>query len=144
MLLAKKNFLPHSWCKLARTNFLHPLRNKIAVSVKTNGRTRELAARGPFLPALASQWSRTLYFLFVPVTIFPVRSAVSHAEAHIPTQPSSPLEDARISYSHEDQERTSGDFQTPRQRTQARLGEARFPRVAASVCIWTHLHKFRS
>ncbi len=37
-----------------------------------------------------------------------VRSAVTNAEAHIPTQPSSPLKDARISFSYEDQERSRG------------------------------------
>jgi hypothetical protein len=50
-----------------------------------------------------------LYSIFVPV-----RSAVFDAEAHIPTQPSSPLKDARLSFSHEDQERPGGAFAPPR------------------------------
>jgi hypothetical protein len=49
------------------------------------------------------------------------------AKADIPTQPASPLEDARISYAHEDQGRTGGDLPAARQRSQAGFGEARLP-----------------
>ena len=49
-----------------------------------------------------------LYFWFAQRHFVPVRSAVTNAEAHIPTQPSSPLKDARISFSYEDQERSRG------------------------------------
>jgi hypothetical protein len=59
-----------------------------------------------------------------------VRSAVFDAEAHIPTQPSSPLKDARISFSHEDQERAGGVVAPARQGTQARLGKGWPPRVS--------------
>jgi hypothetical protein len=54
-------------------------------------------------------------------------AAIFHAQAHIPAQPSSPLEDARISYADEDQGRPSGNFATARQGPQARVGEARLP-----------------
>src|SRR5277367_605013 len=77
----------------------------------------------------ASKASRTVYFWFALSNFSLVRSAVSNAEAHIPTQPSSPFQDARVSFSHEDQERTRGDFPPPRQGTQARLRKAGLPRV---------------
>ena len=79
----------------------------------------------------ASRACRTVYFWFALSNFLPVRSAVSNAEAHIPTQPSSPVQDARVSFSHEDQERTGGDFPPSRQGTQARRRKARLPRVIA-------------
>ena len=83
----------------------------------------------------ACQARRTVYFWFALSNFLPVRSAVSNAEAHIPTQPSSPVQDARVSFSHEDQERTGGDFPPSRQGTQARLRNTRFPRVSQrSLC----------
>jgi len=54
-------------------------------------------------------------------------AAIFHAQAHIPAQPSSPLEDARISYADEDQGRPRGDFAKARQGPQAGVGEARLP-----------------
>jgi hypothetical protein len=54
-------------------------------------------------------------------------AAIFHAQAHIPAQPSSPLEDARISYADEDQGRPRRDFAQARQGPQAGVGEARFP-----------------
>src|SRR5579862_5222362 len=54
-------------------------------------------------------------------------AAIFHAQAHIPAQPSSPLEDARISYADEDQGRPGGDFAPARQGPQAGVGEARLP-----------------
>jgi len=86
------------------------------------------ALRGPAGSGqFASQARRTVYFWFALSNFSPVRSAVSNAEAHIPTQPSSPVQDARVSVSHEDQERTGGDFPPSRQGTQARLGKAGLP-----------------
>jgi len=79
----------------------------------------------------ASKGGRPVYFWFALSNFLPVRSAVSNAEAHIPTQPSSPFQDARVSFSHEDQERTGGHFPPSRQGTQARRREAGFPRVIA-------------
>jgi len=80
---------------------------------------------------VASEAARTVYFGFALSNFSPVRSAVSNAEAHIPTQPSSPFQDARVSFSYEDQERTRGDFPPSRQGTQARLGKTGLPRVIA-------------
>lgn len=77
----------------------------------------------------ASRAARTVYFWFALSNFSLVRSAVSNAEAHIPTQPSSPVEDARISFSYEDQERPGGDFPPSCQGTQARCRKAWFPRV---------------
>jgi hypothetical protein len=54
-------------------------------------------------------------------------AATFHAEAHVPAQPASPLEDARISHPDEDEERTSGALAPARQGSQARFGEARVP-----------------
>ena len=60
-----------------------------------------------------------------------MRSAVRNAEAHIPTQPSSPFEDARIPFSHEDQEWPRGHLAPSCQGTQARRREGWLPRVTA-------------
>ncbi len=49
-------------------------------------------------------------------------AVIFHAQAHIPAQPSSPLEDARISYADEDQGRPRGDFAAARQGPQAGVG----------------------
>ena len=54
-------------------------------------------------------------------------AAIFHAQAHIPAQPSSPLEDARISDADEDQGRPRGDLAPARQGPQAGVGEARLP-----------------
>ena len=56
-------------------------------------------------------------------------AAIFHAQAHFPTQPSSPLKDARISYAHEDQERPCSDFASAGQGPEARLGETWFSRI---------------
>src|SRR5271166_2173173 len=77
--------------------------------------------------AMQARWP--LYFWFAHSNILSVRSAVFNAEAHIPTQPSSPLKDARISFSHEDQERAGGAVAPARQGAQARLREGWPPRV---------------
>ena len=109
-------------------------------SVHREGRGRDLAERGQF----ASQACRTVYFEFALSNFSPVRSAVSNAEAHIPTQPSSPFQDARVSFSHEDQERTRGDFPPSRQGTQTRRRETGLPRVITRffVCVPPHFqHK---
>jgi hypothetical protein len=79
----------------------------------------------------ASKGGRPVYFWFALSNFLPVRSAVSNAEAHIPTQPSSPFQDARVSFSHEDQERTGGHFPPSRQGAQARRREAGLPRIIA-------------
>src|SRR5882762_7339431 len=57
----------------------------------------------------------------------PSGAAIFHAQAHIPAQPSSPLEDARISNADEDQGRPRGDFAPARQGPQAGVSEARLP-----------------
>src|SRR5271169_2258636 len=113
--------------------------SSIQFSAPKSGTGESWRARSP-LPEcscdarrFASKASRTVYFWFALSNFSPVRSAVSNAEAHIPTQPSSPFQDARVSFSHEDQERTRGDFPPPRQGTQARLREARLPRVVDSL-----------
>ena len=61
------------------------------------------------------------------------RSAIVHAETHIPAEPSPPLQDAWVSGSYEDQGRAGGAGATPRQGTKARLGEAGLPRVVALI-----------
>ncbi len=78
---------------------------------------------------VASVARSPLYSRFAQFNFALVRSAVFDAEAHIPTQPSSPLKDARISFSHEDQERAGGAVAPARQGTQARLREGWPPRV---------------
>jgi hypothetical protein len=80
-------------------------------------------------PQVASVARAPIYSKFAQFNFLPVRSAVFDAEAHIPTQPSSPLKDARISFSHEDQERAGGAVAPARQGTQARLREGWPPRV---------------
>ena len=52
-----------------------------------------------------------------------------HAETYIPTQPPQTVEEARLSFADEDQERRQGAVAPSRQGAQARLGEARLPRV---------------
>jgi hypothetical protein len=54
-------------------------------------------------------------------------AAIFHAQAHIPTQPTSPLKDARLSHAYEDQERPGGDLAPAGQRSQTSGGEARLP-----------------
>ena len=51
------------------------------------------------------------------------------AETYISTQPAQALEEARLPDSHEDQKRGRSPVAPPGQGTQARLGEAGFPRV---------------
>src|SRR5271167_3144549 len=111
--------------------------SSIQFSAPKSGTGESWRARSPLSECscdarrFASKASRTVYFWFALSNLSPVRSAVSNAEAHIPTQPSSPVQDARVSFSHEDQERTSGDFTPSRQGTQACRRETRLPRVIA-------------
>jgi len=62
-----------------------------------------------------------------------IRSAIVHAEAHIPAEPSPPLQDARVPCPHENQGRAGSACATPRQGTKARLGETGLPRVVAAA-----------
>jgi hypothetical protein len=76
--------------------------------------------------------SRHLYFSFVFTPLMDRSwlksgAAIIHAQAYIPAQPASPLEDPRISHAYEDQERPGGDLATARQGPQAGFGETRFP-----------------
>ena len=48
-----------------------------------------------------------------------------HAETHIPAEPSPPLEDARFSYSYEDQERTGSHLPAPGKGPQASFRKTR-------------------
>jgi len=81
--------------------------------------------------SFASQARWPVYFSFAQSNFLLVRSAIfRHAEAHIPTQPSSPLKDARLSFSHEDQERPGGAVAPSRQGAQARLRETWLSRVS--------------
>jgi len=64
-----------------------------------------------------------------------IRSAIVHAEAHIPAEPSPPLQDARLPCPHENQGRAGSARATPRQGTKARLGEAGFPRVVTAAMV---------
>jgi hypothetical protein len=92
MLLAKIFFLSRSRCKIAHDEISASSANKNRKGEADDKlRQRELVVRVSLSLVLASHKGQTVYFEFVLVTIFPVRSAVSHAEAHIPTQPSSPL-----------------------------------------------------
>jgi hypothetical protein len=54
---------------------------------------------------------------------------ISNAQAHIPTQPPSPREDARLPGPHEDQERSRRIEPSPRSRPQACLRERGSPRL---------------
>jgi hypothetical protein len=110
--------------------------NSIHFSAPKSGRCEPQSTRCPHSVAavaidagFASKASRTVYFWFALSNFSLVRSAVSNAEAHIPTQPSSSFQDARVSFSYEDQERTCGDFPPSRQGAQARLRKAGLPRV---------------
>ena len=59
-----------------------------------------------------------LYTLFL--SSLPIQEQlISHAEAHVPAQPSSPFEDARVSHQDEDEERAGGAVTSARQGTQA-------------------------
>src|SRR5947209_3058911 len=69
-----------------------------------------------------------LYFYFALFTdIQSSGAAIFHAQTHVPAQPSSPLEDARISYADEDQGRPRGDFAAARQGPQASVCKTRLP-----------------
>ena len=58
------------------------------------------------------------------------RSAIVHAEAHIPTQPAPPFEDARLPPADEDPGRTQGAVAPPGPRAQAGLGQPGLPGLA--------------
>lgn len=71
-----------------------------------------------------------LYFLLATDLIQQQGAAnFFHAQAHVPAQPSPPLEDARLSPTNEDEERAGGPVAPSRQRTQAGFGEAGLPRI---------------
>jgi hypothetical protein len=79
-----------------------------------------------------SEWreSREFFILIVcPTQEIPVGAPQINAEAHFSTQPSTPFQDARFSYPYEDKERKGRALPPPRQRKEARLREARLPRV---------------
>jgi len=83
-------------------------------------------ACGGELPPAAS----IIYTFFLPLAIQQQGAAnFFHAQAHVPAQPSPPLEDARLSSTDEDQERAGGPGAPPRQRTQAGIGKAGLPRI---------------
>src|SRR5664279_2682124 len=141
MLLAQKFFY---CCELGANC------NSIEFTAPKSGAS-ERACMSRFTPSasawqrlrFASQACRTVYFWFALSNFLPVRSAVSNAEAHIPTQPSSPVQDARVSFSHEDQERTGGNFPPSCQGTQARRRKARLPRVVDERCFLRALPHFQ-
>src|SRR5258708_16114906 len=62
-----------------------------------------------------------------------VGAATSHAQTYFSAEPSAPFQDARFSHENENQERPGGLVAPPRQRAEARLSKARFPRLNLSV-----------
>jgi hypothetical protein len=133
----KKFLLLRAWCNRDSTEFSALISHQYSEAGTEPGRIPTHAARPPSRSSrpFASQARRTVYFWFALSNVYSVRSAVSNAEAHIPTQPSSPVQDARVSFSHEDQERTGGYFPPSRQGTQAHRREAGLPRVIAWWCL---------
>ena len=86
---------------------------------------------------VAGQAACPIYFWIVSPRFSELGAAIFHAQAHVPAQPSSPLEDARVSQQNEDQERTSSVGAPARQGTQASLGEAGIPRIASPAhAVW--------
>jgi hypothetical protein len=61
-------------------------------------------------------------------------AAIFHAETHISTQPTPPVENARLSPAHEDKEWTRSAVAPPGERTQASFGEAGLPRITPIRC----------
>jgi hypothetical protein len=69
-------------------------------------------------------------FKCLPDIIFHKNSGAQfHAEAHISTQPPSPLQSSRLSHSNEDQERSRRIVPAAREGPQACVGECRPPRL---------------
>ena len=85
--------------------------------------------RGRSFAAFAA---RHLYFSFASRQLIQSGAGIFHAQTYISTQPAQALEKARVPDSDEDEERSQGAVAAPGQGTQARLGEAGFPRVVCS------------
>ena len=66
---------------------------------------------------------------------------LSNAQAHVPTEPASPFQDARFSQAYEDLERARGSGSPPCQRTQARLRKAWIPRVSSRIVTFSLLQQ---
>ena len=67
--------------------------------------------------------------MFALMPLMQPGAGIFHAETYFSTQPAQAFEKARVPDSDEDQERGQGAVAPPGQGTQARLGEAGFPRV---------------
>ena len=77
----------------------------------------------------AASGARHLYLRFALSQLIQSGAGIFDAETYISTQPAQALEEARVPDSHEDEKRGRSAVAPPGQGTQARLGEAGFPRV---------------